>query len=287
MQLARLAGNNPVVVIPYHYLVPWVRQVPDEDLVYYNLDNYDLYRPNRVAGIHALEDEVIGRARLTVCLSVYQVKRLAARNPHRRDSIRHFPLGVIESYINPDPTAEPLANTVGYVGNLTNRVDWRLVTTVAERMPDITFEFLGSMQALQTGLSSATWEQERRAAFALPNVVYAGKVLQSAVPHYYWRYAVNWMPYDAAHPFNLAACPTKIMDTIASGRPFVSTPTPEVALYPDLIATAADADGLVAVLRNALVSPVDSAARVEFAKGHVWAERARQLRGMLGLSDGQ
>lgn len=284
-RLARIGNADPIVVIPYHYLVPWVRQVPDELLVYYNLDNYDLYRPSRVGEIHSLEDEVIRRARLTACLSIYQVERLAARNPQRRESIRHFPLGVVDAFINPDPRAEPLAKTVGYVGNLTNRVDWGLVTAVAQRMPEVRFEFVGSMQALQTGLSSATWEQERQAALALPNVVHVGQVRQLEVPRYYWRYSVNWMPYDAAHPFNLAACPTKIMDAIASGRPFVSTPTPEVGLYPDFIATAADADGLAAALRHALSTPIDPAVRISFARNHVWAERARQLREMLWLLD--
>jgi glycosyltransferase involved in cell wall biosynthesis len=175
---------------------------------------------------------------------------------------------------------------VGYVGNLGDRVDWPLVGAVADRMPAVTFHFVGFADGPADAAAMTDWQRARKAAFERPNVVHAGGVPQAEVAAHYWRYAVNWMPYDIAHPFNLAACPTKIMDAIASGRPFVATPTPEVALYPDLIATAADAEGLAAALRRALDEPVDAAARVDFARGHVWAERARQLRAMLGLADG-
>lgn len=286
-RLASVGGEDPFVIAPYPHLAPWVRGIPGEDLIYYNLDNYDLYRPDRTDWIHLREDELLERARLTVCLSVYQVERLAARKPAFSYKIRHFPLGVVDDFLNPDPGAPPLQGTVGYVGNLGDRVDWTLVEAIATRMPETTFHFVGFVSEPADPLMMTEWQRVRAGALNLPNVIHEGGVPQADVAAHYWRYAVNWMPYDMAHPFNLAACPTKIMDAIASGRPFVSTPTPEVALYPDLIATAADADGLVAALRRALVTPVDSAARVEFARSHRWTERARQLRGMLGLCDGQ
>jgi hypothetical protein len=44
-------------------------------------------------------------------------------------------------------------------------------------------------------------------------------VPQEEVTRYYWSSAVNWVPYDLNHPFNQAACPTKIMDSLGSGRP--------------------------------------------------------------------
>ncbi|WP_420394290.1 glycosyltransferase [Acuticoccus sp.] len=281
--LATRSGQAPRVVVPYPYLAPWVRQVPDEDLIYYNLDDYELYEPSRALRIRALEDELVDRAALTACLSVHQADRLAQRHPRRRRRIRHLPLGVLDAYLNPHPNLAPLASTVGYVGNLGDRIDWRLVGEVADRCRDVTFHVVGFLGA-EAERCQAPWREERAAALARVNVIHEGGVPQHAVREHYWRYAVNWMPYAANHPFNLAACPTKIMDAIASGRPFVSTPVPEARLYPSYVTVAQGADGLAAAIARALCEPVDAAERIAYARSQTWARRAGQLRAMLSAA---
>ena len=223
------ASAEPIVVAPYPYLAPWVRRVPGDRLVYYNLDDYVLYRPERAAQITAQEDELVRRAHRTVCLSQHQVEALRARHPRRAHRIHHFPLGVTEAFVNPAPEAPPAPRTVGYVGNLSDRVDWTLVNATAARCPDLTFRFVGGADP---EARATPWERARAEAFRRPNVDYVGRVPQEAVAAHYWSFAVNWIPYDAAHPFNRAACPTKIMDGLGSGRPMVSTPVPECRLYP-------------------------------------------------------
>ena len=79
------------------------------------------------------------------------------------------------------------------------------------------------------------WQRERAAALTLENVHYIGSIPQDEVGKHYWNFAVNWMPYDTRHAFNLASCPTKIMDGLASGRPLLTTAVPECRLYPDWI----------------------------------------------------
>ena len=185
---------------------------------------------------------MIGAARLTLCLSVHQVQVLGVRNPAHAGRIKHFPLGVVDDFLNPAPERPPLAGTVGYVGNLTDRVDWAFVAAVAQRLPDVTFHFVGSLETKPDAAGSKNWQDLRARALGLGNVVYEGAVPQGEVRHHYWRHAVNWMPYSMTHPFNVASCPTKIMDALASGRPFLSTSIPEVRLYPTRIRTVTAAD---------------------------------------------
>lgn len=280
-RLTRAVGAAPVLIAPYPYLAPWLRHVPSEEIVYFNLDNYDLYRPRYVNRTRELEDELIDRAHLTLCLSNYQTSRLRSRNKTRSSRIRHFPLGVEDNYINPDPDAGIVPWTVGYVGNLGDRVDWSLVGAVADLMPEVTFHFVGFATGPSNLVAMTAWQRARREAFARPNIIHEGGVPQTEVREHYWRYAVNWMPYRVDHPFNLAACPTKIMDAMASGRPFVSTPVPEVKLYPEHIAIAPDAVNLALELRAALESPANPKVRVEFAKGQSWEVRAQQLHDLI------
>lgn len=274
--LREQTGDEPYVVAPYPYLAPWVSHVPDGRLIYYNLDAYTLYQPARAAWIRERESQLVGQAWRTLCLSQFQVRALRDRHPDAVDRIHHFPLGVVEEYLNPDPTSQPEPNTVGYVGNLTDRVDWVLVDAVAKRCPDLTFVFVGGIEDLETGGTRTGWERERQIVLSRSNVRHVGRVPQDDVPKYYWNFSATWIPYDVNHPFNRASCPTKVMDTIASGRPVVSTDVPECRLYPEWIAIANTPDAVADALHDA-VGPVhsDRAPRqVEFARTQTWAKRA-------------
>lgn len=285
-RLRRQAGVDPIVICPYPYLAPWVRNIAGAQLVYYNLDDYALYDPRKQNRVRTLELELLQRSRLTACLSVHQQKTLRERCPATADRIVHLPLGVVEQFINENAHEPASERAVGYVGNLTNRVDWRLVGEVAKLLPDIPFKFVGSLQKLETGLSSETWEEERQEALHLPNVEHIGPVRQSEVVDHYWRYAVNWMPYDILHPFNIASCPTKIMDALASGRPFISTPIPEVETLRERIYIASNADALAKRIEELIDdTEYDSSAQVAFTRGQTWDIRAREFLIHLGVTD--
>jgi glycosyltransferase involved in cell wall biosynthesis len=259
--------------------------VPDERLLYYNLDAYTLYRPGRADRIREREAELVGRAAHTLCLSQYQVEALRDRHPAHADRIAHFPLGVQASFLHPEPSAAPTPNTVVYVGNVGKRVDWGLVAAVAERCPDLTFTIVGGPI---DGDPSAAWEHERARAVRRPNVEHPGRVPQDEVPRSYQSHAVNWIPYDLAHPFNRASCPTKIMDGLASGRPVVSTAVPECRQYPEWITIADDPETTAEALRARAApdahDPDRARRQVEFARQHTWAHRAETFEDLLGVN---
>lgn len=272
-RLRHLTGTEPVVVCPYPYLAPWIGGVPDQNVVYYNLDDYSLYDLSRSKRTAFLEDNLIRRARGSLCLSIHQVEALRSRHQHVADRIRHFPLGVVDDFLNTE-VAAPMRCTVGYVGNLTDRVDWPLVERVATLVPEATFHLVGKLDDFDSTCRVGGWQAARARTLRLANVVYEGAVPQAEVREHYWRYAVNWMPYAMDHPFNIASCPTKIMDALASGRPFVSTNIPEVQLYGDRIAIADGAEMAAKMIWKALGTPPDPAEQVTFARSHSWARRA-------------
>lgn len=286
-RLRRATATEPIVVCPYPYLAPWVRGVPDHNLVYYNLDDYALYNPSRAEQTARLEAELINRARVTLCLSAHQVEALRSRYPDVAHRIRHFPLGVVENFINPDPERPPpLPRTVGYVGNLTNRVDWPFFERVASLLSDAQFHVVGKLDNPRSGAEMIGWQSARDRVLDLPNVRYEGAVPQAQVREHYWRYAVNWMPYTMDHPFNVASCPTKIMDALASGRPLLSTDLPEVRLYPERIRVVRTpeeaAESLGALLRSE--DHRDARRQIAFAAAHTWKCRAASLLHLLSAT---
>ncbi len=286
-QLQKTSGEHPWVVAPYPYLAPWVRNVPQERLIYYNLDDYVLYQPDRKQRTLELEGELIERATITLCLSQFQVETFQKRYPKKAECIHHYPLGVVDSYLNPQPEKPPEPMTVGYVGNLIDRMDWRLIYQVAQACPDITFVFVGGLDDNACGFSGSDWQLDREVVLALPNVRHIGQVPQAQVAQYYWSFAVNWIPYTVTHPFNQAACPTKIMDGIASVRSILSTDIPECRLYPEWITIFHSPSEAIAHIHTQLAVAEKPEAdekrlkQLEFARQNTWSIRAQTFEDWL------
>jgi glycosyltransferase involved in cell wall biosynthesis len=278
------SGSEPYIVVPYPYLAPWVRNVPDELLIYYNLDAYTQYQLDQAARIREREAELVERACLTVCLAHRQVEALQERHPSHASRIHHFPLGVLDMFLNPDPSSVvDSASDIGYVGTLGERVDWRFVRKVAEECSGLTFRFAGGMGEESQWPNRPAWKEARSHTFSLPNVEHVGRLPQEEVTDVYWQSGVNWIPYDPDHPFNEASCPTKIMDGLASGRPLVSTSVPECTLYPRWIDIVESAEEAAEVLRAHIKAPNehDPEEQVRFAKQHTWDHRAESLYDLL------
>jgi len=268
-------SNEAWVVTTRPFTTPWLASIPNSQIIYYNLDDYTLYRPQRADRVKTLEEKLVTKANLVICLSKHQTQQLSERYSVDGKKVRHFPLGVNEGFLNPAPEEQPKSDTVGYIGNLSDRVDWFLVEKVVKRCPDLSFVFVGRTQSEERG----SWAKARKRVFSCDHVEHVGFVPQSEVVDYYWSFAVNWVPYDVEHPFNIAACPTKIMDSLGSGRPVVSTSTPEFTLYPEWVSIADTPSETVEVLHKQASrhNPSRNLDQVNFAEKHTWKQRAKQL----------
>jgi teichuronic acid biosynthesis glycosyltransferase TuaH len=272
------------IIVPYPWFAEALRGIPSERVIYFNLDDYRLYQPARAGKIDQQEAEMVRRSALTLCLSQQQVNALQTRHSEKAAVIRHFPLGAVGSYLNLIPQRVPTWKTVGYIGNLMDRVDWQLVAKVASAMPEINFVLLGSLEVPCGGGQRSDWKRERATALALPNVRRMGPVSQEAVRDYYWDFDVCWIPYATDHAFNRAACPTKIMDGLASGRPVVSTDIPECRLYSNWMTIVQNADEAISAVRRLLGRRPNGAKagrQVDFTRNHLWSRRAETLVGWL------
>jgi len=282
------SGLRPWFVVTRPYMNNWISDIPTDRLIYHNVDEYTLYRPSRANHIRKQEDALIREAEHVFCVSDHQVQKIRNRHSDRKEKIHHLPHGVDASKLNIDPRSSYDSDTVGYVGNLTDRIDWALVRSVVQDMQDIDFVFVGGLEDLETGGNPEdNWKENRAWVFSQPNVKHTGRVPQEEVASYYASFSVTWIPYDADHPFNIASCPTKIMDSLASGRPVVSTPVPECTLYPEWIRIAEHSEEIVHHLRESMRNANDDnrSAQVDFARKNTWAQRADNLRSLLSSKE--
>ena len=288
---AEHAGDGPLaLVMTYPFYLHLAGMVRPDRLVYFAVDDYRLYWPDSADKVTRLEHRAVREADLTVCTSLYRAEELRRAVPEAADRVRHLPHGAPTPSIParprdlPDKPPPDIAHLprplIGYIGTLEDRVDWALMARVAEANPGASIVLVG-----RVGLDGeAPWQADRRLCLAMPNVHAIGWRAQSRIDDYNRSFDVGLIPYRVDHPFNVACCPTKIMDYMAAGRPVVSTDLPECRLYPHLIDVVAP-DRFVETLEARLAAGPDDGrapARLAFARENSCRRVAERLLEGIG-----
>ena len=286
---AGLADDAPLaLVMTYpHYL--YLRdQVKPERTVYFNIDDYSQYWPRCADRVNELERQAVREADLTVCASRLRCEGLREAVPEAAGKVRHLPHGTPSSAIAavphrvPAPPPDDLARLpgprLGFVGSMEDRIDWPLLTRLADEFPRASIALVGKAGSSPRG----AWQLDRDRCLNRPNVHLLGWKPQAAIAAYNAAFDACLIPYRADHPFNRACCPTKIMDCMGTGRPIVSTDLPECRLYAHLFDVAGDEGGFVAAVEALAARGFDDG-RADLR--HAWAVEntcARTVERLLG-----
>ncbi len=227
--------------------------------------------------VNELERQAVRESDLTVCVSKLRCDELRAAVPAAADRVHHLPHGTPREVLSEVPQCQPgpapadLAALprplLGYVGTLEDRVDWSLLSQLADRFPDASIVLVGRLGRASTG----AWEVERRRCLDRPNVHAIGWRPQNAISTYNRAFDVCLIPYLTDHRFNRVCCPTKIMDYMGSGRPIVATDLPECRLYTELFHVAPTRTAFLDAVQTVLRSGSDdgrSALRHDWASEH-------------------
>jgi teichuronic acid biosynthesis glycosyltransferase TuaH len=238
---AERCGAGPLaLVMTYPYYLHLADLVWPDRLVYFNVDDYRLYWPRVADEVARLERRAVLEANLTVCTSHHRAEELRRAVPEAAEKVWHLPHGAPSASIPdrpqdlPDRPPVDIAHLprplIGYVGTLEDRVDWSLMARLAEASPNASIVLVGRVGPA----GDAPWQVDRARCLAMANVHAIGWRDQSTIDAYNRSFDLGLIPYRVDHPFNIASCPTKIMDYMAAGRPVVSTDLPECRLYPHL-----------------------------------------------------
>jgi glycosyltransferase involved in cell wall biosynthesis len=286
-----------VLAVSYpHYL--YLRDLLRPDgLVYYNMDDYAFYWNARREAIRRLERRTVREADVSVFCAKARADELTRIVPGSADRIVHLPHGAPSSAITDAPQHRPaiapadIAHLprplLGFVGSLEDRLDWGLVERVSRDFPGGSVVLIGREPAVA---SRQPWYADYRRAVARPNVHRLGWKTQAQIGAYNASFDVCMIPYRTDHPFNLASCPTKVMDYMATSRPVVSTALPECRLYDHLFAVAESDGEFVSAIRRIVEAGSDDGRalmRWQAAKDATWentsAELLRHLRERIAL----
>jgi teichuronic acid biosynthesis glycosyltransferase TuaH len=180
----------------------------------------------------------------------------------------------------PPPPAETNEPRVAFVGQLSDRVDARLIRAVVDR--GIPVRLIGAQQET---LTAGSFDD----LVAHPLVEWIGVVPHERVQEHLESVIVCILPY-ANSAFNRASFPLKLLEYLAAGRRVVSADLPAVRwLATDLVSIADTPDEFATTVTQALLRPLEEdevAERRLFAARHSWRARADQLANLLELTVG-
>jgi len=181
---------------------------------------------------------------------------------------RHFGLARNGSAVTPHDIAHLDGPVLGFFGVVDERMDYELVTKLADSDPAWHIVIVGPHTKIED--------------VALPqraNIHWLGGRDYAQLPHYASRFNVCLMPFalNAATEF---INPTKALEYMATGRPVVSSAIEDVVLQFSKVATiAASHDEFIALCRRVLREPDPERLRsgIELARKNSWESIVQKL----------
>lgn len=154
---------------------------------------------------------------------------------------------------------------IGYVGNLSSRLDLALVEAIADARPRWQFVFIGSAH-----LDRSVLDLGRR-----PNVHFLGVKPHHEVAQYLDHFDVAIIPH-LDNEMTQAMNPLKAFVYAAAGVPVVSTPIPNLGHLGTVMTIARSAEGFLEAIQAHLDHPPAPLSRDDLAP-HSWTERVRSM----------
>lgn len=248
----RLAGiEHPVLwfVVPHPSFMLDV--VPHDLAVYYCIDDYAAHPGVDVQRIGECDDKLTRECDLVFVAPPALVEAKQALNP----STRFSPHGVdVELFARAREAATPVPAVaaalgrpvIGYFGLIAAWTDIELIEWLARERPQWQWLLVGHAHVDVSVLAR------------LPNVTLVGPQPYESLPGWAKAFDVAIIPYRMNRQVKNAN-PLKLREYLATGKPVVTVPTPEVDRFADVVHIAEDRERYLAAIETALGEVGDEA----------------------------
>lgn len=265
----KLRFRDPLLWVFLPSAAGLVGQVGESLLIYYNVDDFAQFTGSDAATVQRLDEELTRRADIVFASaqSLADQKRELNPNtfysPHGVD-LAHFGQAV-EGLPPPADVAHLSRPVIGYWGWIADYFDLPAIAHVARTRPDWTILLIGEATIDLSAIDS------------LPNVVVLGRRPYEQLPAYASLCDVLLIP-RILNPLTRSMNPLKLREYLATGRPVVSSPMPEVVAakerkYGEAVALADDGPGYVAAIEQQLARATPPAAIAALVADESWEAR--------------
>jgi glycosyltransferase involved in cell wall biosynthesis len=225
-------------------------------VVYYCIDDYAALPDVDARAVAEMDAHLTSRADQVFVASSRMLEAKRPLQPATMLAPHGVDVALFRTAADPQLPIAPAAQrlkgpVVGFYGLIEEWIDLDLIADLAERRPHWTFLMIGRL-AVEPG----------RLRHRL-NVVFVGPQPYRSLPTWAKAFDVAIIPYRMTRQV-VNAAPLKLREYLATGKPIVAVPAPEIERFGDLVRIARGPDEFVGAIEDALVSDTE-------------AERARRM----------
>lgn len=255
----------------YWFVVPHASVALGDDrknfVVYYCIDDYAAFPGVDTASVQKMDDDLTRRAnQLFVAAekllpAKITMNRTATLSPHGVD-VDLFGSAQDPRLEIPEEAQNLTHPVIGYFGAISNWTDTDLIGFLADSRPDWTF--------LLIGLPSVDVSSLR----VRKNIVLIPPQPYKTLPRWAKVFDAAIIPYRLTQQV-LNANPLKLREYLATGKPVISTWTPEVEKFRDVVRIAKDHGEFLKQIETSLHEDCDAARedRLKAVRGSSWDSR--------------
>jgi glycosyltransferase involved in cell wall biosynthesis len=225
-------------------------------VVYYCIDDYAALPDVDARAVAAMDAHLTSRADQVFVASSPMLRAKQRVQPSTVLAPHGVDVALFRSASDPQLPIAPRARhlrrpVIGFYGLIEEWIDLDLIAELARRRPAWTFLMIGRL-AVDAGRSKT-----------LPNIVFAGPQPYHGLPNWVKAFDVAIIPYRLTRQVANSA-PLKLREYLASGKPVVAVPAPEIERFAGLVRIARGPEQFIAEIEDALLNDTE-------------AERARRL----------
>lgn len=174
---------------------------------------------------------------------------------------------------------------IGFVGNISNRIDFEFLTDLIRSTPGFHYIFIGKDDPNFT-VPDADFHANLSQLKAFLNVYFLGPKRKSEIPAYIRHLDIGLIPYDVKQNFNLHSFPMKALEFAFMGKPVVTTRLPELTILNEIFYPASSVVDAKRIMRSILSNKISSIKKRQMkmlAVHNSWTVKIRTIRNILSM----
>lgn len=175
---------------------------------------------------------------------------------------------------------------VGFVGSLTYRLDFKLLSTLIKKMPDVSFVFTDAFLPMPHDDRFIGTEKLLKQIRQAPNVYLVPKTLsRRVVKEILGQFNIGIIPYDASFDFNRYCYPMKLFEYFYMGIPVLSTPIEELKRFSKFVKISNSAKGWEGHIKTLISESWPESYKIEqktLAERESWENKINEIVQILG-----
>jgi len=241
-------------------------------LIYDCVDEHSAFQGFNAALVRQMEIELLQKADLVLVTAQPLYDDKSPYNPNIHLLRNAADVENFRRALDPElPVASDVADltgpVLGFIGRIKEWIDLALLGEVARKRPDWHLVLVGPVE----------YDADVAALQGLANVTFTGARDKEELPAYLKKFDVCLNPFRPGR-LSQAVNPLKLYEYLASGKPVVSTPMPELDMLEGLVEIGAGEAGFIAAIERALAdTPEKQHQRLEFVKEHSWEKRVDEM----------